>query len=59
MEHDEKRWVCKLLYNSVCEQIDNYIEVLKISQSMTRRDVIKFLCSLKNSLKDLKNIDGL
>lgn len=59
MEQEEKRWVCKLLYNSVCEQIDNYIEVLKISQSMTRRDVIKFLSSLKNSLKDLKNIDGL
>lgn len=55
----DKKWICKQLYKSVCEEIDNFIEVLKISQSLTRRDIIKFLCGLKNLLKDLKNIDDL
>ena len=55
----DKKWICKQLYKSVCEEIDNFIEVLKVSHSLTRRDVIKFLCGIKNSLKDLKNIDDL
>lgn len=55
----DKKWICKQLYKSTSEEIDNFIEQLKVSQSLTRRDVIKFLCGLKNSLKDLKNIDGL